>query len=144
MMDDLDDMNDLVCIRPFIGEDTNFVHNSWLHGLKQGCEYFRLIDKEPYFDIYGKIITSIIERPGVNIKIVCLKQDPEIILGYSVVELRPGQLILHWLYVKPDWRDNGIARTLTPENVTHTTHLTKTGRALLKKHPEVMFNPFII
>lgn len=140
----MDDIRDLIEIRYYTAGDHSFVHNSWLHGFQQGCEYFRLIEKAAYLDAYGKVINQIIERPGVDVKIICLKEDPEIILGYSVTELRPGMLILHWLYVKPDWRDNDLGRMLVSENLTHTTHLTKTGRALLKKHPKIKFNPFII
>jgi GNAT superfamily N-acetyltransferase len=140
----MDDIDDICTIRSYTGDDLSFIMNSWLNGLKQGCEYFRLIDKDPYFDIYGKILSQIIEKPATYIKIACLKEDPSIIVGYSVTELRPGMLILHWVYVKPDWRDNGLARKLIPENITHATHLTKTGRALLKKNEQVKFNPFII
>jgi ribosomal protein S18 acetylase RimI-like enzyme len=140
----MDDIKDVVTIRPYVETDNAFVFNSWLHGFRQGCEYFRLIDGDAYFDNYGKVINTILDRDNVDIKIICLKEDQELIVGYSITEILPQLLILHWVYVKPDWRDNGLANMLTPEGVTTCTHLTKTGRAILKKHQEVKFNPFII
>lgn len=140
----MDDINDTVVIRPYVEADIKFIHNHWLYGFKQGCEYFRLIEDNCYKDIYGKVIHSIIERESTDIKIMCLKSDLDIIIGFSVTEIRQNQVILHWVYVKPDWRDNGLAAMLVSPEVTHTTHLTKTGRAILKKNPKVSFNPFLI
>jgi GNAT superfamily N-acetyltransferase len=140
----MDEIKDLTIIRSYTDSDKNFIVNSWLHGFKQGCEYFRLIDKEAYFDYYGKVINLVLERPNVDIKLICLAEDPEIILGYSIAELRPAMMILHWIYVKPDWRNNDLGTMLAPERINVVTHLTKIGRAILKKHPEIKFNPFIL
>lgn len=140
----MDDLKDFVTIRPYIENDKNFILNSWLYGFKEGCEYFRLIEKDAYKDKYGQVIHNILERESTDIKIICLKEDQNIIVGYSITELRPPFIILHWMYVKQDWRNNGIARMLVPEGLTHATHLTKIGKALLKRHPDVSFNPFLI
>jgi hypothetical protein len=140
----MEHIDDLIEIRSYTEDDKNFIINSWMNGFKQGCEYFRLIEKSAYDDVSGQVVNKILDSPGTDIKIICLKDETDIILGYSVTEIRNKMIILHWIYVKPDWRDNGLGGLLSPEGITHTTHLTKTGRALLKKHPEVKFNPFII
>ena len=141
---EVDDIKDLTAIRCYEKSDTAFIINAWLHGFKNGCEYFKLIDHSAYMDVYGTVLNKIITKDNVDIKIICLADTPEIILGFSVFELTTAGIILHWVYVKPDWRNNGVGLRLLPENIKYCTHLTKIGKSLLKKHPEIKFNPFLI
>lgn len=155
MNDEIKTLKDLnangLLIRDYRPEDELFIVNSWMYGFRQGCEYIRLIEKKAYFDATIKVINKILERPNVTCRVLCLKDSEDIIIGYSVTETRPSQQILHWIYVKPGsdlpdsgWRSNGLARMLVDKPITHVTHLTKAGRSILKKHPEIKFNPYLL
>lgn len=75
-----------------------------------------------------------------TIKIACLKEDPDVILGYSV--LSNDYQTIDWVFVKSAWRNKGIARSLLPLYPTSVTHLTKLGKELLPKFKDCVFNPF--
>lgn len=76
------------------------------------------------------------------IGVACLSEDPNVVLGYSVVE-RKDEDVLHWIHVKFVWRKIGIAKALLkPFDIKATTHLTTLGEQLKPKH--MIFNPFAI
>lgn len=141
----MNEAKELTEIRAFQATDFNFVISSWLNGLRYGSDWFRIIDKRIYFQLYHEVITKLLQRPNVAILVMCLKDDPDVILGYSVSERRedPGETLLHWVFVKPDWRHIGIAKDLTPEGTTTVTHLTKIGKAILA-NTDLKFNPFVL
>lgn len=129
---------DLIFIRPAVMADKPFILSTWLKGLRFGNIWYRLIDDKIYFRVYHAVIEKLISTPGVTIKVACLKDDPEVILGYVVYQ---GDKV-HWVQVKKAWRNIGIARALTPSEITTTTHLTEVGRSIFLKKKWV-FNPFL-
>jgi len=134
------DKRDLIEIRPAVMADKNFIMATWLRGLKYGNEWFKEIDPSAYFENYNPYLEKIITDPASTIKVACLKEDPEVILGYSVSK----GTRLDWLFVKKAWRKIGVARSLLPSEVTTVSHLTTSGLAILRaKMPKVVFNPFI-
>jgi hypothetical protein len=126
-------------IRSPTAEDCPFIFATWLRGLRYGNELFGLIESDIYFEKYHEIIQKILTSPGVQVSIACLKDQPDVILGYSVFT---GNR-LHWVHVKSAWRNIGIARELVPSNTKLVSHVTKVGASILKAHPSVRFNPFI-
>ena len=97
---------------------------------------------------YHNILEKFLLRPGVNIKVACLKDDPEVILGYSVSRnIKNGEAdisVVDWVFVKAAWRKIGIGKLLMPTKINAVTHLTKSGRSIVEqKLPNVIFNPFI-
>ncbi len=78
--------------------------------------------------------------PNVNVKIACLKEDENVVLGYSVARKINEVNILDFVFVKSAWRGIGIAKSLVPSPLHVVTSLTKSGKALKPK--EVIFNPF--
>lgn len=63
-----------------------------------------------------------------TVRIACLQDDHNIIIGYSVCT---GDH-LEWVYVKPAYRECGIAKELVPSTVlTYTKQETKIGHAIL-------------
>jgi hypothetical protein len=79
-------------------------------------------------------------RPNTQFKLAVLPDDFDILLGWACFE---GDA-LHYVFVKQEIgaRNQGIATSLVPRNVTTVTHLTKVGRRIWKKHKQVTFNPF--
>ena len=132
------DKKDLITTRDRLPADINFIMATWLRGLRYGNDWFELIESEAYYANYHKVIESLLAKPGVKVQVSCLKDDPEIILGYSVVE---GPK-LHWLFVKKPWRMIGIAKSIVPVDVSIATHVTVIGRSLMQKR-KMVFNPFL-
>lgn len=130
-------MIDLIALRPADTSDVPFILATWLKGLRFGNSWYRLIDNKVYFKLYHSVISAIISKPTTRVIVACLKEEPSVILGYSVVE---GDK-LHWCQVKKAWRGIGIAKSLVPESVTTATHITEIGKSILLKK-NLIFNPF--
>ena len=118
--------------------DVSFVYATWLRGLYYGNDFIKLIDKDTFMDNYHKVITQILRRPTIEIKVVCLNEDHDVILGYSICE----KDTVHWVFTKPVWRAIGIARSILPAEIKTISHYTNLGRKL--KGPTTIFNPFLV
>ncbi len=136
------DKKDLFSIRGSVDADRNFILATWLRGLKYGNDWFHAIDSEAYYKHYQAVLQALLDRPTTEVKVACLKDDPDVILGYLV---HKGPRI-DWVFIKSAWRGIGIARSLIPPGAHTVTHLTKVGMIILKKHPELAltFNPFAL
>lgn len=132
------DNSELVEIRDFISDDRPFIKATWLKGLRYGNDWFRLIDSKAYFKVYGEMLERLLDDPSTQVRIACLKEGKDVILGYSVSK---GNT-LHWVQVKENWRNIGIAKRLVPSTTDTVTHLTKVGLCIFKKHRNIIFNPF--
>ncbi len=132
--------SDLVAVRDAVDSDRNFILATWLKGLRYGNDWFEAIDSKIYFDFYHKVIETILARPDAQVRVACLREDPDVILGYSVYA---GNR-LDWVFCKKEWRSIGIAKSLVPKEITMVSHLTSLGKSILRKHPELKFNPFAL
>lgn len=130
--------SDSVVIRNMVSDDKNFILATWLKGLRYGNDWYGEIEPSVYFAVYHQIIEVILADKRVTVKVACLKDDPDVVLGYSVYS---GNR-LDWLFVKRAWRNIGIAKSLIPKGITIVSHLTATGRSMLRKTKGVFFNPF--
>lgn len=133
---------DLVAIRPSTPDDRNFILATFLRGLYYGESWFRMIPKRIFMENYHKVLTRLLDTPGVVISVACLKEDSEVILGYSVSRTVQNQKVLDYVFVKSAWRRIGIAKSLVPEQINAVTHLTKVGAAI--KPVNCDFNPFLL
>ena len=126
-------------IRDMKEEDKNFILATFLRGLYYGDSWFSLIPKEIFMVNYKPVAEALLLK-GV-VKIACLKEEPDVILGYSIMS--NNYQVVHWVYVKNSWRQKGIATTLLPQYPGSVSHLTALGRKLLSKFKStVIFNPF--
>lgn len=132
------DRNSLISIRPSEPGDHNFIMATWLRGLRYGNDWFEAIDSEIYFRVYGLFIEKIIADKNTSVNVACLKDDPDVILGYSV----SSGPVVHWVFCKKSWRNIGIAKSLVPKTIEKVTHLTSVGRSILRRSPNVKFDPF--
>ena len=128
----------LYIVRPGKPEDINFILATFLRGLYYGESYFSLIPKAIFMSNYKVVAIALLTRHQV--RVACLPDDQDVILGYSIVS--HDHKILHWVQVKQVFRKKGIARSLVPKEVKQVSHLTKLGVALLPKIPNSIFNPF--
>ncbi len=138
---DVSSFQGLYDIRDFKEGDKALVLATFLRGLYHGDSWFSFIPRKIFMDNYKHVADALLKSPKVTIKVACLKEDPDVILGYSI--LSSDYQTIHWCYVKSAWRQQGIARSLVPQFPTTVTHLSALGKSLLSKFPDVIFNPFI-
>lgn len=130
---------ELVVTRDYRPEDRNFILATFLRGLYYGESWFTLIHKQAFMEHYHKVIEYLLSKPTISIKVACLKEDQDVILGYAILEPE----LVHFAFVKKNWRGIGIARDLVPSTTKVTTHLTRIGLSILNKK-SLTFNPFLV
>jgi citrate lyase synthetase len=133
--------SDLVLLRPAVESDKNFIMATIMRGLYYGESWFSEIPKSVFMENYHKTVEYILNKPTTEVKIACLKDDPDIILAYSIID--SSKNVVHWVFSKKAWRGIGIAKSLVPENIKTATHLTKTGLVIIRKK-DWTFDPFLI
>jgi len=133
--------SDLIVIRDYTPEDKNFVLATWLRGLYYGDSVYSNMKKQTFMENYHTILETVINNSAIQIKVACLKEDSNVILGYAVLANAPQTI--HWVFVKKFWRNIGLARDLVPKDTNTVTNLTKIGLSILKKK-DWAFNPFLV
>lgn len=136
------DFTGLYDIRDYKIEDKNFILKSFLLGVHYGNSWFNLIPKDIFMFNYKKIAEHLVSSPNYVIKVACLKEDSDTIIGYSIMSA--DYLTLHWVYIKKKWRRKGIAKNIVPKRPIAVTHLTELGKSLMSKFENTIFNPFAI
>ncbi len=121
-------VSELRMIRDVVESDLPFIYSTWLKSFYHGGEFYDL-NRSEFLDSHRKVIDKILgkQKSKIKVNVCCLKEDPEIILGYSVVQKKH---ILHYVFVKELWRKQGIAKELIPSTIDIVTHLTKLGKKL--------------
>jgi len=135
-------------LRDYTPNDRHFILATWLRGLFYGDTWFSQIPKAIFMENYHRALERVFSTPGVKIKVACLADDKDVILGYSVYRtLNHNGIdinVLDWVFVKSAWRKIGLAKKLIPPSIEACTHLTKSGTSIIKcKLPNVIFNPFL-
>lgn len=115
--------------------DVNLLLSTFLKGLYFGSRFYSLIDQECFFSAYEPFTKQLLLKS--TIKVACLKDDPDVILGYSVFR---GDCI-SFLFVKKSYRKLGLARMLYPPGMVYCDHITDSGD-VLRKRLKLRFNPF--
>ena len=122
-------------IRPLRSEDGPFVYATWLQGLYFGNRFYSRIPRHIFFDKYKAVISHFLIKG--NIQVMCLKDDPDVILGYCCTH----DNVLDWVFVKSAWRKLGIAGQLVPKDIKYYSHWTESTITRIPKEWE--FNPFL-
>lgn len=131
---------DLVSIRGPHPEDVNFIYASWLRGLYYGNTFYGEIPKDIFMANYHKVLEVLLSK--ATVRVACLKDDPEVILGYSITRYTStGDVALDWIFVKSAWRRIGIGKSLVQDNTNVVTHMSKVGKSL--KPMNWVYNPFL-
>jgi hypothetical protein len=138
-------MLDKIRIRAMQPSDFNYVINSWLKTFKYtGPSVQRIRDYE-YYQSYEPIVKSLIKRSDVFI--ACLREEPEIIIGYLAIERQQDLDLIHFVQVKNLWQNIGIGRYLLqaahPQLITYFTHWTNPVDSLVNKF-NFTYNPYLI
>lgn len=135
------DKFDLIAVRGYVKEDRSFILATFLRGLYYGNSYFSMIPSQIFMRNYESAIDALLKLPGVQTRVACLREDPDVILGYAILG---GGTVLNWVHVKEAWRKIGIAKQLVPPTVASVSHINRLGSKILRNHKAVVFNPFDI
>lgn len=133
--------SELIAVRSYIDSDLNLILATWLRGLFYSDTLYSEIPKNVFMSEYRKILIALLTKSDTVVNVACLKDDPEVVLGYSI--LSNEAKCLHWVYVKKNWRGIGLAKDLVPSDITAATHTTKVGISIMKKKG-LAFNPFLM
>lgn len=138
----MSEIDALYTVRPYDVSDKAFIMSTFLRGLYYGDSWFSQIDKSSFMNNYKHVVESLIDTGNTVVLVACLKDEPSVILGYSILGNELNRV--HFVYVKKPWRNQGIATRLLPQSPKVITHLTNLARTLLSKYPEAIFNPFAL
>lgn len=142
---------DLITYRPAQPSDMAFIYRSILMGTYHGnrpakgklpdprcpIDFFSSIDQDTFMREYHGFLEAMFARPGTDIKIACLVEDNDVILGFSICL---GST-LNFVFVKPDWRRTGIATDLVPKEITSVSGFTRVGD-IIRRRKGWTFNPW--
>lgn len=131
--------SDLIAIRDFLPEDRNFILATFLRGIYHGGSSYSLMHKNVFMTNYKHIAAAIVNKQ--TIKVACLKEDPSVILGYSISI--PHKNAVSFVFVKQAWRKIGIAKDLVLEDVKFFTHYTTVGLSIAKQKG-LRYDPFLL
>lgn len=129
-----------IIVREGTEEDKNFVLATMLRGLYYGDLHFSYMNKASFMHDYHGVVENMFKTE--QLKVSCLKDEPSVMLGYALIS-KDGYN-LHFVFVKKAWRNIGIMTSLVPKNILFCTHLTKVGASLIKKFPQISYNPLLL
>jgi ribosomal protein S18 acetylase RimI-like enzyme len=134
-------------IRDYKSEDRDFVFSSWLRNYKHSSYFAKRIRNSVFFFWHQKIADAIVSRPSARILVACAPGESDVILGYLVMEERPTEQVIHYVFVKPEFRKMGIGRKLwlkaeVKPTGAYFTHWTFVVNDLREKMPELTYDPY--
>lgn len=131
-------------IRDAKGTDLAFIYSTWLKSYRSDSAIAARCRTSVFYSAYNPILDRILAATDTLTVVACLPDNPNVILGYLVSQ---GDLI-HYVFIKEDWRQQGIAKTLWEHVGGHEqtvfTHRTKTAEPILDRFPMLIYNPFAL
>lgn len=109
MSDNLGDFTE-VLIRHALPGDIERVVREWLSSFRNS-RWAGVIPNNLYKKVYAETIRQLINR-GARIDVACYEKKPELLLGFICYEHTPRDKILHYVFVRSDYRQNGIGKLL--------------------------------
>jgi GNAT superfamily N-acetyltransferase len=105
-------------IRGYEPEDESFLYRTTLDSLRATAPAYRAVRDRVFFRYFRRIMDGLFAR-GAQVWIAA-EQDSPVIFGYLVAEpdlkVDDKAGVIHWLYVKANWRRMGIATELICES----------------------------
>jgi len=131
-------------IRSVEKNDYPLIFNSWLKSLSKS---FSLMDKDMYYQGQHRLIERLLQTSKCHVAVD--SEDESIIVGYLVESALQDVNVVHYIYVKKDFRNMGIAENLLENANIHKgsniiyTHATVSGVALAQVYG-AFYNPFLL
>lgn len=119
-----------IVTRPFNPETDNaIIYSTWRNSIWYDQERDNRHSNE-FYSQATRAIKELLQRPTTEVKIACDQKDPDFIAGYSVM----SGSHLHFVYVKINFRNKGIAKLLTKGAKTIEAPATKVGNKIAQAH----------
>lgn len=127
--------------------DLRFITSSWLKS-NRDAPMVQGIPNTVYYHYHHKILEELIPRSLVLV--ACDPEDTGYIYGWACAEVVDTALVVHYVYVRYDWRRKGVAKAMmdvlmdaeSPPAVIHT-HRTHTARKILRNKTWI-YNPYML
>ena len=125
-----------VIVREFNAKnDSGFIYATWPKSVYySGINTNTDTNRRLWFDEFHQYMQNLL--PEAEIKIACLQEDKDFILAYSIVAGRT----LQFIYVKDDYRKQGIAKLLLKHNPQireiNEMFVTRIGDAIRSEHKD--------
>lgn len=126
-------------------DDYNFIYNSFLLTVREALPS-SMIPKNIYFKEKAKEIENILNS---STTVIASQPDfPEIIYGYSIFRKFLDNTIIHFIYVKANFRKLGIMTDLLSyvnikDQLVITSQVTKNLLSFKRKYPNLIYDPYI-
>jgi ribosomal protein S18 acetylase RimI-like enzyme len=110
---------DLVRLRGYLHEDQACLAWGWLHSYRQS-PWARLMHPTTYAKTHRVIIETLLahardEKAPTQLLVACDPQDEHTIYGFACGQKQLSRALLHYVWVKPPFRRQGIASLLVGE-----------------------------
>jgi GNAT superfamily N-acetyltransferase len=125
----------LVETRKGFESDLPLILSSWLKGAYHFCPAFKDMPKSLYYGVHEPCLKAIIATSDV----MCVvdHEDPDHILGYVIYKDYGFFTVLHWLYIKQQFRGFGMGahllEAIKPKKIVFTTHETPDSQRYFNK-----------
>lgn len=147
-------------LRPYNKEDLAFISSSWGKAYYRGSVYYKLMNAKEFDEKHRPLRNRALNSKETTIIICSAKNDPLLIMGWMCIEVPRNKegMLLHFLYVKEAFRNQGLAKDmlamidtyLSKQNLKNImyTHLTVRARNILKnnedKYKQYFYTPHLI
>lgn len=137
-----------ISVRDLKDHDLPFIFTTWLKAYKFSSYFAKKIKNSIYFEWHHFIIENILKKQTAIKLVAHLKDDPDILLGYLIGEKTGPQTTVHFIFVKREFRNLGIAKELFKQSGAELpcqfSHWTFSMDEIIKKHPDLTYNPYSI
>ena len=130
--------------------DEACVFATWLNSYKHGAHFPRKVPDAVYFAQHHGVIERLLKRSRTVV--ATIPEDEDVILGWACYEPAMQMdgiavpAIVHYVYVKPDFRRAGVAARLLSEvdanEAMYTHHTFVVAGPLANKVRKWIFNPY--
>jgi len=126
-----------VHIRPAIPDDHNLIWATWLENYKHSSSLGRRVRPDVYYAGQRKVIDHALKQGET---LIASPLGDDLIVGYLV---HTNASVIQYCYVKQSFRRMGIGKALlTALPWKEFTHWTDDCAGLMKKFPNVVYNPY--
>lgn len=135
-----------ITIREGAADDLDFIYSTWLKNYYSSSLFAKRTPRLIFFKKHHDVIDRLLER-GAVVLVAAAEDDPNTIIGYLAYETE--EPCVHFLYTKSSFRGFGVARALLEKsglalNKIKCSHWTFVVDELIKKHPQVVYDPYLM
>ena len=131
-------------IRGRVPNDIEFITSRLLNYYKQYSAWGKSMSKDVFMKNHSMQLNKVLKH--CRFHVACDPEEQKNILGFLITERGSNQDIIHFAFVKKDFRGKGIMTDLVKmakkyENCIYT-HKTSDKNVLLKAYKDPIFNPY--